>query len=106
MTDSDQQIHWHQETGYYPVRESGLEALEDDGWFDENPQFRTAVDQLQNTEPTAATAGAMIGDSHEIRSTVQAASYDVIETGEIEAGLAEARENCEQILENYRVDVE
>ncbi len=106
MTDSDQQIHWHQETGYYPVRESGLEALEDDGWFDENPQFRTAVDQLQNTEPTAATAGAMIGDSHEIRSTVQAASYDVIETGEIEAGLAEARENCEQILDNYRVDVE
>ncbi len=106
MTDTDQQIFWHQQTGYYPVRQSGLDALEDEGWFEENPQFRTAVDQLQNTEPTAATAGAMIGDSHEIRSTVQEASYDVIESGEFDSRLGQAREDCEQILENYRADVE
>jgi sn-glycerol 3-phosphate transport system substrate-binding protein len=42
---------WSQSTGYMPVRKS---AVEDEGmkaYFDEFPQFRTAVDQLPLTSP-------------------------------------------------------
>ncbi|CAN5769611.1 ABC transporter substrate-binding protein [soil metagenome] len=43
--------YWAQNTGYMPVRKS---AVEDEGmiaFFEENPNFKTAVDQLALTEP-------------------------------------------------------
>ena len=42
---------WSQNTGYMPVRKSALELPEMLAYFDEFPQFKTAVDQLPLTQP-------------------------------------------------------
>ena len=103
MTQPDQQIFWHENTGYYPVREKAVTELKEEGWFEENPQYRTAFDQLQETEPTPATGGAMLGPSHSVRTIVQETSLDIVdERVEVDEGLSTAREEVEAELERYR----
>ncbi len=45
MGRPESQITWHKGTGYYPIRQSAVEQLENDGWFAENPMYRTAFDR-------------------------------------------------------------
>jgi sn-glycerol 3-phosphate transport system substrate-binding protein len=42
---------WSQTTGYMPVRKSAVEGAEMQAYFTENPNFKTAVDQLPTTQP-------------------------------------------------------
>ena len=42
---------WSQTTGYMPVRKSAVESADMQAYFAENPQFKTAVDQLPLTLP-------------------------------------------------------
>src|SRR5690606_3526859 len=44
-------IFWSQNTGYMPVRKSALEDPSMVAYFEEFPQFRTAVEQLPLTQP-------------------------------------------------------
>jgi sn-glycerol 3-phosphate transport system substrate-binding protein len=45
---------WSQNTGYMPVRKSAIESEEMQAFFAENPNFKTAVDQLPLTRPQDA----------------------------------------------------
>jgi len=44
-------VFWAQNTGYMPVRKSALESADMQAYFDEFPQFKTAVEQLALTRP-------------------------------------------------------
>jgi sn-glycerol 3-phosphate transport system substrate-binding protein len=46
--------YWAQTTGYMPVRKSAVDSPEMQAYFDENPNFRTAVEQLPLTQPQDA----------------------------------------------------
>ena len=46
--------YWSQTTGYMPVRKSAIESPEMQAYYDENPNFKTAVDQLPLTRPQDA----------------------------------------------------
>lgn len=46
--------YWSQATGYMPVRKSAVESPEMQAFFEENPNFRTAVEQLPLTQPQDA----------------------------------------------------
>ncbi|MBA2521172.1 MAG: ABC transporter substrate-binding protein [Chloroflexia bacterium] len=43
--------YWSQTTGYMPVRKSAIESPEMQAFYDENPNFQTAVNQLPMTRP-------------------------------------------------------
>jgi sn-glycerol 3-phosphate transport system substrate-binding protein len=45
---------WSQNTGYMPVRKSAVDDPSMVAFFEENPNFRTAVEQLQYTRPQDA----------------------------------------------------
>lgn len=45
---------WSQNTGYMPVRKSAIASSEMQTFFDANPNFRTAVEQLDRTQPQDA----------------------------------------------------
>lgn len=45
---------WSQATGYMPVRKSAVESPEMQAFFEENPNFKTAVEQLPITRPQDA----------------------------------------------------
>ena len=57
MTEADQQVTWHTGTGYFPV----LASLQDSPpaelatFWDENPNFVTAIEQLATTNTRTPT---------------------------------------------------
>jgi sn-glycerol 3-phosphate transport system substrate-binding protein len=54
VTSTEGTIWWSQNTGYMPVRKSAVESEEMQSFFAENPNFKTAVDQLALTQPQDA----------------------------------------------------
>jgi sn-glycerol 3-phosphate transport system substrate-binding protein len=54
VTSTEGTTFWSQNTGYMPVRKSAIESAEMQTFFAENPNFKTAVDQLPLTRPQDA----------------------------------------------------
>jgi sn-glycerol 3-phosphate transport system substrate-binding protein len=101
MTNTENMVSWHKQTGYYPVRTSSVDALSAEGWFDENPNFRVAFDQLQNTVVNNATAGALAGTMQEIRTIVEETMQRVFQGGDVDAELERAQTQANARLEAY-----
>jgi len=51
VSSPESTAYWAQNTGYMPVRKSVLDLPEMQAYFDEFPQFKTAVEQLPLTQP-------------------------------------------------------
>lgn len=51
VTSPEGTSFWSQNTGYMPVRKSAIESEAMQAFFAENPNFKTAVDQLALTKP-------------------------------------------------------
>ena len=101
MTNTENMESWHKLTGYFPVRNSSVEALEQQGWFTENPRFEVAFDQLLETETVPATAGALLGPFPEIRTIIEEAIQKVLNGEEVDAALEEAKTLADNALEQY-----
>ncbi len=104
FTNTENQAEWAQITGYFSVRQSSVDALTADGFFDENPNFRVAPDQIAQSEVTPATSGALVGGFPAIRNVVTQAIDTVLLTDEdaqtvLDAAAAEAN----TILEEYNL---
>ena len=54
VTSPEGTTFWSQNTGYMPVRKSAIESEEMQAFFADNPNFKTAVDQLPLTQPQDA----------------------------------------------------
>lgn len=50
-TSTEETTIWAQATGYMPVRTSAIESPEEQAFLEENPNARTAVEQLPLTQP-------------------------------------------------------
>ncbi len=95
-------VDWHKGTGYFPIRYSAIEALEAEGWFEANPTFKTAFDQLTTTIPNEASAGAVIGIFQELRTIVEQAAQSVIDGGSDPAeALAAADDRADESMAEY-----
>ena len=46
FSNTENSASWHQTSGYVPVRNSSIELLESQGWYEANPNFLTASIQL------------------------------------------------------------
>ena len=103
MTAPEQQARWHQETGYLPVHEQGVEKLRNDGWFRKNPGHEVGIQELLGSPDTPATNGARIGPFNTVRTLV-AEAYEDIKTGDTEAELENLSEMVEQQLEGYATE--
>ncbi len=109
MSEADQQIAWHTGTGYFPVRSSLQENEELIAFWDENPNFLTAIEQLGSTRteledgtPNYAVLGGQAGPFPAIRQIVVQAYSRVLDDGLTpEEALLEAKELADAELENY-----
>lgn len=96
------QAQWHKDTGYYPVHVDALEVLEEEGWFEENPAYKTAVDQLFETISGPASDGAAVGVFPEIRTIIVDALQEVFQnTKTIEQALSDAKARADQAIAEY-----
>lgn len=105
MTDTENMVSWHKLTGYYPVRNSSVDALEAEGWFEEDPNAFTAFDQLLNTMPNTATAGALMGSFLDTRTIVGEAIQKVLQGTDVEAAMEEAKELADDRLREYNANL-
>lgn len=102
MTRTDNNILWHKETGYMPNRFTSLDVLEAEQWFEANPFYRIAVDQLLNTVVSPATAGPVLGPAAEVREYLIKAIQSVIDQGEDPAAaLQVAKDAADAALQDY-----
>lgn len=102
LSQTENDIAWHKGTGYFPATTAAVDALEAEGWFEENPNFRTAFDQILAGNDTPASRGALLGDFVTIRDVVGAAIEDAVVNGVDPAeALDTAVEESNLILEDY-----
>lgn len=102
LGNTENMVTWHKGTGYYPIRTSSIEELEAQGWFDEDPRFRVAFDQLTETEVNPASGGALLGTFLETRTIIEQAAQSVVDGGEsVDDALATANEAADSALTDY-----
>jgi len=104
MTNPENMISWHKATGYYPVRNSSVTLLEGEGWFTQFPNASTAFDQLLNTIPNSATAGALMGTFQATRTILEEAIQKVFNGAGVDASLAEAKRLADAALAEYNAN--
>jgi sn-glycerol 3-phosphate transport system substrate-binding protein len=102
MTEPEQQILWHLETGYFPVRKDALEQLLHEGFYADHPNYLTAIFQLLLSKQTPNTNGAVIGVFPFTREIIETA-YEKVINGEmtVEAALNWAAEMVTRELGKY-----
>lgn len=109
MSEEEQQVYWHTATGYFPVR-SALQENEDlIEFWDENPNFLTAIEQLGSTRttledgsPNYPVLGGLAGPSPAIRQLIVNAYSRVLDDGLTpQEALDEAAEAANQELADY-----
>lgn len=101
MTNPEAMVAWHKLTGYYPVRDSSVAALESEGWFAEDANYAVAFDQLMQTIPNQATAGALMGSFLETRTIIEEAIQKVLNGASVDAALTEAKRLADAALTEY-----
>lgn len=104
LTNVENAAAWHQVSGYLPIRLSSVELLESQGWFEENPNFFTASDQINNSTVTEATSGALFGTFIPTRDLVtQAIETLMLAGGDPASVMAEAEADANVLLEEYNL---
>ena len=100
-------ITWHKGTGYFPVNYKAFNELDKQGWFKEDPRFRTAFDQILSGSTTPAGTGVLLGNFVQIRDIVQTAIEEVVVNMEDpKATLDATKAKCDQVLADYLSTVE
>ncbi|KAA3658385.1 MAG: ABC transporter substrate-binding protein [Chloroflexi bacterium] len=109
MAEAEQQVTWHTGTGYFPVRADLGDNAELNTFWDENPNFRTAIEQLATTKttlddgsPNYAVLGGRSGPFPAIRQfTVDAYSRVLDDGATPQEALDEAAEKANQEMSDY-----
>ena len=102
LNNPDNAADWHRVTGYIPITNAAVELLEDEGWFEENPNSRIAGEQLASAPSSPATAGVLMGNFVAIRDVITGAIEDVLVNDlDPAARLAAADEEAQRLLEDY-----
>ena len=101
FTNTENEVRWHKGTGYFPVRKSAVTVLEGEKWFERNPAFRAAFDQLLNTRPVRSTQGALLGVFPELRSLIEEAVQKIFAGTSIEEALKAADKRADAALAKY-----
>ena len=109
MSEEEQQITWHTGTGYFPVRSALQENETMIEFWEENPNFLTAIEQLADTRTTLEDGstnypvlGGLAGPFPAIRQLVVDAYSRVLDDGlSPQEALDEAAERANQELADY-----
>jgi sn-glycerol 3-phosphate transport system substrate-binding protein len=105
MTNPENMVSWHKLTGYYPVVNESVDILESEGWFEENPNFAVAFEQLLDTVPNQATAGALLGSFLETRTIIGEALQRIYNgSASVEEAMSQAKAEADARLEEYNAN--
>ena len=109
MAEPEQQITWHTGSGYFPVRADLADDPELNEFWEANPNFGTAIEQLAATEttlddggPNYAVLGGRAGPFPAIRQIIVESYSRVLDDGASpQEALDEAAVRANEELANY-----
>lgn len=127
LTSPENDIRWHQGSGYFPNRADSIDYLTNGGlfvdangalttpdsagatevsWFGTFPFFRIAVDQLVNSVGNVANQGAVVGPSAEVRGVLVEALQSIVDSGiSPQEALDAAKTRADAILNDYNATI-
>lgn len=76
MVSPEEQVFWHKTTGYFPINKLSYDIAEMKTHLEENPQFKTAIDQLRET--SSDYVGALLPIFPEARKIIESNIEDML----------------------------
>jgi sn-glycerol 3-phosphate transport system substrate-binding protein len=64
------QVDWHESTGYVPITLAAYEETKKSGFYDKNPGFDVAINELSGKAPTPNSKGLRLGNFVQIRNVI------------------------------------
>lgn len=104
MTNTKNMADWHKLTGYYPVRQSSIEALRKQGWFTQTPLQLVAFNQLTKTVPSPATAGGLNGAAIQTRKIIEEGIQKVLGGQSVADALKDTKTRADAALNEYNAN--
>ena len=102
MSQPAVQTEWHKGSGYYPITQPSVDALREEGWFEENPMYSVALDQLQNGDASnPATKRALLGPARNVQTVIQNKSVDILNADDIETEIEALKTEVDDVLTEY-----
>ncbi|SEI80866.1 sn-glycerol 3-phosphate transport system substrate-binding protein [Bhargavaea ginsengi] len=99
LTTPEIQAKWHLDTGYFAINPDAYEEdIVKEKWA-EYPQFQVTVNQLQDTEPSVVTQGALISVFPESRQQIVTALENLYQGADPQQVLDEAVEGTNRAIE-------
>jgi sn-glycerol 3-phosphate transport system substrate-binding protein len=93
---------WAIATGYIPIRKSSAASTEMQDYWQQNPGFKVAYDQLLSGKNTTASAGSVIGENKGVRDSVRDAQNGMFLNGTSpKDALATAAKNATSAIDDY-----
>jgi sn-glycerol 3-phosphate transport system substrate-binding protein len=71
LTSTENQAWWAGVTGYLPISNSAVKAMEASGHFGKHPEQRTAITQMQRGKVTPNSQGIRLGNFVSIRDAIE-----------------------------------
>ena len=105
LTNTRNMADWHKLTGYYPARQSSINLLRSQGWFNQAPLQLVAFNQLTKTIPSPATAGALNGAGIQTRKITEEALQKVLNGVPVDTALKEAKLRADAALSDYNTNL-
>jgi sn-glycerol 3-phosphate transport system substrate-binding protein len=96
---------WHLTTGYFPVVGGVLERSDVRQAHVKNPNFTTAIRQLETSKVNTVSAGCLMGQFTEIRQYVAAAIEETIKGKAAKQALSEAKQKADAALQRYNASI-
>lgn len=93
------QARWHVETGYFAINPSAYEEQVVKDRWEEYPQLKVVIDQLQDTKPSVATQGALISVFPESRQLIVNALESLYQGMDPQEALDQAAEGTDRAIE-------
>jgi sn-glycerol 3-phosphate transport system substrate-binding protein len=102
LSKTEQQAWWHAETGYLPVSNSALKALQATDHFKKNPNMWTAFAQITKGKTTPNTQGVRLGNLVAIRDIIEAEMENILANKKTsKQGLDDAVKKSNEMLKEF-----
>lgn len=80
MTGPEQQALYSRRTGYFPSHEESFTVLEDDGFYEDNPDtYKVSYEQYQAWEQQETNQGVLMGPASDIYEEVERQSDEMLQ---------------------------
>jgi sn-glycerol 3-phosphate transport system substrate-binding protein len=104
IAEPRQQMWWAATTGYVPITRAAVKGLEEEAFYQKNPERWTAMSQLLNARPTPNSRGLRLGHYIQVREAIEL-ELESIFTGKktVKEGLDAAVTRGNAILRQFGV---